>query len=198
MSGMQRRPKWREGSLQPTHTCWASTPNLSESISSPPLVQSNRITLVSNQRISLLHSSPLPPPFTPLPTFVFLLCSTLFLDSAESAGFKKGNWLGQNVMGPPSAVRRAAQRIHLPKCAVKCIMYIEPPQYQLTLPANIMWSIPKMALIDRAGELTCLLQHALPLAPSLFIGRNYEVWTSLGSLQPDGISIFQPPNEIKT
>lgn len=29
------------------------------------------------------------------------------------------------------------------------------------------------------------------------MGRNYEVWTSLESLQPDGISIFQPPNEIR-
>ena len=67
-------------------------------------------------------------------------------------------------------------------------------RYHLTLPANIPWSIPKMPLIDRARELTCLLQHSPPL---LSVGCNYEVWTSLGSLQPDGISIFQPPNEIR-
>lgn len=29
------------------------------------------------------------------------------------------------------------------------------------------------------------------------MGCNYEVWTSLWSLQPDGISIFQPANEIR-
>lgn len=31
----------------------------------------------------------------------------------------------------------------------------------------------------------------------LSTARNYEIWTSLWSLQPDGISIFQPANEIR-
>lgn len=36
----------------------------------------------------------------------------------------------------------------------------------LTVPAYTAWSIPKMLLIDRARELTCLLQRAPP--PSLW------------------------------
>ncbi|MEQ2265811.1 hypothetical protein XENORESO_012961 [Xenotaenia resolanae] len=130
MSGMQQRTKWREGPLQPTHTCWASTPNLSESISSPPLVQSNHITLVSNQRISLFHSPRLTTPtllFHSGSHFCVPLLLLILLNSVESAEFKKGNWFGQNVMGPPECSRWAARRIHLPKCSTaKCIMYIEP------------------------------------------------------------------------
>lgn len=61
-----------EGPLHPTHTCRASTPNLSESISSPPPVQSNHITLVSNLSVSL-HA---PPPFP------FTLLSTLCLSAS--------------------------------------------------------------------------------------------------------------------
>lgn len=67
-------------------------------------------------------------------------------------------------------------------------------QYHLTLPANIMWSIPKMPLIDK----TRVNLSASVCPTPLFMGRNYEVWTSLGFLQPDGISIFQPPNEIRS
>lgn len=102
MSEVQQRLKWREGPLQPTHTCWASTPNLSESISSPPPVQSNHITLVSHQRVSLRHSSP---PHTPhhfsfilLSTFVFFSfffasSSSLSMESADSK--KKEMGLGK-------------------------------------------------------------------------------------------------------
>lgn len=107
MSGMQQRIKWREGPLQPTHTCWASTPNLSKSISSPPPVQSNHITLVSNQRALLHHSSP---PHIPL------LYSAFFFSSWSSSPalclwkvqifFLKGNRFGRNVLGPSSAVGR--------------------------------------------------------------------------------------------
>lgn len=110
MSGMQQRIKRREGPLHPTHTCWASTPNLSESISSPPLVQSNYITLVSNQSVSLHHSSHI----HPSPLFCFLLlCSPPSPLSVESRDFKKGNGFGQNVLGHSSAVGR--QRI-IPIC----------------------------------------------------------------------------------
>lgn len=76
MSGMQQRIKRREGPLLPTHTCWASTPNLSESISSPPPVQSNYITLVSNQSVTLPRAPPPSSPLFCLFTFVFFLSSS--------------------------------------------------------------------------------------------------------------------------
>lgn len=137
MSEVQHRIKRREGPLQPTHTCWASSPNLSESISSPPPVQSNHITLVSHQRVSLHHSSPPHIPhhfsFILLSTFVFLSyasSSSLSMESADSK--KKRKWAWAKCLGTFKCGRRAAQHIHLTKCStVKCSMYGEPSSISL-------------------------------------------------------------------
>lgn len=97
---------------------------------------------------------------------------------------------GHNVLGLWSAGGNPF--IQMPHCEVLHVR--RALQYHLSVPANIVWSIPKMPQIDRARKLTCLPLRAPPL---LSMACNYEIWTSLWSLQPDGISIFQPPNEIR-
>ena len=130
---MQQHIKRREGPLPP-HTCWASTPNLSQSISSPPPVQSNYITLVSNQSVSLHHSAHIPPHLL-YPALYFCVPPPLPPlpppppppVSVESADFKKRKWVWAKCLGTFSCSRRAVQHIHLSKCsAVKCSMFVEP------------------------------------------------------------------------
>lgn len=67
-------------------------------------------------------------------------------------------------------------------------------QYQLTVGARSVWSIPEMPLID-AGQKVNLSASAC--STFLTVDCNYEIWASLWSLQPVGISIFQLPNEIR-
>lgn len=71
-----------------------------------------------------------------------------------------------------------------------------PPclQYQLTVLARSVWSIPEMPLIDADQKVN---RSASACSTFLTVDCNYEVWASLWSPQPDGISIFQLPNEIR-
>lgn len=76
----------------------------------------------------------------------------------ESTDFKKGNGVGPNVLGHSSAGGNPF--VQTPLCKV---LYVRRAlQYHLTVPANTVWSIPKMPLIDRAGKLTCLPLRAPP------------------------------------
>lgn len=67
-------------------------------------------------------------------------------------------------------------------------------QSQLTVPARSARSIPEMPLIDAEQKVNL---SASACSTFLTVDCNYEIWASLWSPQPDGISIFQLPNEIR-
>lgn len=67
-------------------------------------------------------------------------------------------------------------------------------QDQLTVLARSVRSIPEMPLIDAEQKVNL---SASACSTFLTPDCNYEIWASLRSLQPDAISIFQLPNEIR-